>query len=36
VLAKLGKPWVRRLQKRFGRSSAAAMVRVVGAAIGAG
>ena len=27
VLARLGRPWVRRLQKRFGRESAAAMVR---------
>jgi uncharacterized protein (UPF0548 family) len=30
VLARLGRPWVRRLQKRFARDSAAAMVRAVG------
>ncbi len=30
VLARLGYPFVRRLQKRFGRESAAAMVRAVG------
>ncbi len=31
-LAKLGYPWVRRVQKRFGRESAAAMRRAVAAA----
>jgi uncharacterized protein (UPF0548 family) len=31
VLARLGYPWVRRVQKRFGRESAAAMRRAVGA-----
>ncbi len=31
VLARLGYPWVRRVQKRFGRESAAAMCRAVGA-----
>jgi uncharacterized protein (UPF0548 family) len=30
VLARLGYPWVRRVQKRFGRESAAAMVKAVG------
>ena len=30
-LARLGYPWVRRVQKRFGRESAAAMRRAVGA-----
>jgi uncharacterized protein (UPF0548 family) len=30
VLARLGYPWTRRVQKRFGRDSAAAMVRAVG------
>ena len=30
VLARLGYPWVRRVQKRFGRESAAAMRRSVG------
>jgi uncharacterized protein (UPF0548 family) len=30
-LAKLGYPWMRRMQKRFGRESAAAMCRVVSA-----
>jgi uncharacterized protein (UPF0548 family) len=30
-LARLGYPWVRRVQKRFGRESAAAMCRAVGA-----
>ena len=30
VLARLGRAWVRRLQKRFARDSAAAMVRAVG------
>ena len=30
VLARLGYPWVRRVQKRFGRESAAAMRRAVG------
>lgn len=29
ILARLGYPWVRRLQKRFARDSAAAMVRAV-------
>jgi len=33
-LAKLGYPWVRRVQKRFGRESAAAMCRAVGAVAG--
>jgi uncharacterized protein (UPF0548 family) len=32
ALARLGYPWVRRVQKRFGRESAAAMCRAVGAA----
>jgi uncharacterized protein (UPF0548 family) len=32
VVARLGYPWVRRLQKRFGRDSAAAMRRAVDAA----
>jgi uncharacterized protein (UPF0548 family) len=31
VLARLGYPWVRRVQKRFGRESAAALRRAVGA-----
>jgi uncharacterized protein (UPF0548 family) len=31
LLARLGYPWVRRVQKRFGRESAAAMCRAVGA-----
>jgi uncharacterized protein (UPF0548 family) len=31
VLARLSYPWVRRVQKRFGRESAAAMCRAVGA-----
>jgi len=31
VLARLGYPWVRRVQKRFGRESAAVMCRAVGA-----
>lgn len=31
VLARIGRPWVRRLQKRFGRESAAAMVRATSA-----
>lgn len=35
VLARLGYPLVRRLQKRFGRESAAAMLRAVRDAIGA-
>jgi uncharacterized protein (UPF0548 family) len=30
LLARLGYPWVRRVQKRFGRESAAAMCRAVG------
>lgn len=30
VLARIGRPWVRRLQKRFGQDSAAAMGRAVG------
>ena len=30
ILARLGYPWVRRVQKRFGRDSAAAMLRAVG------
>jgi uncharacterized protein (UPF0548 family) len=34
-LARLGYPWARRLQKRFGRESAAAMCRAVGAVAGA-
>ena len=29
VLAKLGYPYVRRMQKRFGRDSAAAMLRAI-------
>jgi uncharacterized protein (UPF0548 family) len=33
VLARLGYPWVRRVQKRFGRESAAAMSRTVGVVI---
>ena len=32
-LARLGYPWVRRVQKRFGRESAAAMRRAVGAVV---
>jgi uncharacterized protein (UPF0548 family) len=31
VLARLGYPWMRKVQKRFGRESAAAMCRVAGA-----
>jgi uncharacterized protein (UPF0548 family) len=31
VLARLGYPWVRRVQKRFGRESGAVMYRMVGA-----
>ena len=31
VLARLGYPWVRRVQKRFGRESAAVMCRLLGA-----
>ncbi len=34
VLARLGYPWVRHVQKRFGRESAAAMCRVAGADYG--
>ena len=34
-LARLGYPWVRRVQKRFGRESAAAMCRAVSAAVNA-
>ncbi len=33
VLVRLGYPWVRRVQKRFGRESAAAMCRAVGAGV---
>jgi uncharacterized protein (UPF0548 family) len=33
VLVRLGYPWVRRVQKRFGRESAAAMCRAVGAVV---
>jgi uncharacterized protein (UPF0548 family) len=33
VLVRLGYPWVRRVQKRFGRASAAAMCRAVGAVV---
>jgi uncharacterized protein (UPF0548 family) len=33
LLARLGYPWVRRVQKRFGRESAAAMCRAVGAVV---
>ncbi len=33
VLVRLGYPWVRRVQKRFGRESAAVMRRVVGAVV---
>lgn len=32
-LARMGYPWVRRTQKRFGRESAAAMCRAVGAVV---
>ena len=33
LLARLGYPWVRRVQKRFGRESAAVMRRAVGAVV---
>jgi uncharacterized protein (UPF0548 family) len=33
VLARLGYPWMRRVQKRFGRQSAVAMCRAVGAVV---
>ncbi len=33
LLARIGYPWVRRAQKRFGRESAAAMRRAVGAVV---
>ena len=33
VLARLGYPYVRRLQKRFARDSAAAMVRAIGGVV---
>ena len=33
LLARIGYPWVRRVQKRFGRESAAVMRRAVGAVV---